>query len=171
VVKSKKTPRTPEKPEGTRTEGGTPRGEEGDAHGRPTKVVGDGEQAVVPEGQRAGSGKAGDSRQGQVEEVSSGSGSPAEYHRPYIRKAVREEVARRQRRLPDGRPVDPNTGDPINGKPDLGHKYGNEYWREVRKAKAQGLTQKEFNERMNNPDLYQLEDPISNRSHRFEMPQ
>lgn len=59
---------------------------------------------------------------------------------------------------------------PIDGKPHLGHKPGHEYWREAEKASAQGLTQKEFNDRMNNPDLYQLEDPRSNRSHRFEMP-
>ena len=41
--------------------------------------------------------------------------------------------------------------------------------REKAKAEVEGLTQKEFNDRMNNPDLYQLEDPSSNRSHRFEM--
>ena len=29
---------------------------------------------------------------------------------------------------------------------------------------------KEFNDRINNPDLYQIEDPSSNRSHRFELP-
>lgn len=43
-------------------------------------------------------------------------------------------------------------------------------WRAKQQAEAEGLTQKQFNDRMNNPDLYQLEDPSSNRSHRFEKP-
>jgi len=58
----------------------------------------------------------------------------------------------------------------IDGTPDLGHKPGNEFWRAKAQAEAEGLTQKQFNDRMNNPDLYQLEDPSSNRSHRFEQP-
>jgi hypothetical protein len=69
---------------------------------------------------------------------------------------------------PDGRPIDPNTGRPIDGTPDLGHKTGQEFWREKAKAEAEGLSQKQFNDRMNNPDKYQLEDPASNRSHEFE---
>ncbi|HDS1157894.1 TPA: HNH/ENDO VII family nuclease [Stenotrophomonas maltophilia] len=44
----------------------------------------------------------------------------------------------------------------------------NEHRTEAASAKAEGLTQKQFNDRMNNPDKYQLEDPSSNRSHRFE---
>jgi hypothetical protein len=35
-------------------------------------------------------------------------------------------------------------------------------------AEAEGLTQKEFNDRMNDPDKYQLEDPSSNRSRKYE---
>jgi hypothetical protein len=94
--------------------------------------------------------------------------SGLELHRPYIRKPVREEVEARALRTPDGRPIDPNTGEIIDGKPDLGHTHGNEFWRAKRDAESEGLTQKEFNERMNNPDFYQLEDPRSNRSHRYE---
>ena len=41
--------------------------------------------------------------------------------------------------------------------------------KEKAKAKSEGLTQKEFNDRMNNPDLYQIEDPHTNRSHKFEL--
>lgn len=93
-----------------------------------------------------------------------------ELSRPYIRKSVREEVERRAPRTEDGRFIDPNTGEPIDGKPDLGHKPGHEFWREKMKAEEEGLTQKEFNDRMNDPDLYQLEDPSSNRSHRYEEP-
>ena len=39
---------------------------------------------------------------------------------------------------------------------------------EKAKAQKEGLTQKEFNDRMNDPNLYQIEDPHSNRSHKFE---
>ena len=35
---------------------------------------------------------------------------------------------------------------------------------------TEGLTQKQFNDRMNNPDYYQIEDPFSNRGHKFELP-
>ncbi|MGE8399346.1 MAG: GH-E family nuclease [Burkholderiales bacterium] len=57
--------------------------------------------------------------------------------------------------------MDPNTNRPIDGKPDLGHKTGNEHRTEAASAKSEGLTQKQFNDRMNNPDKYQLEDPSS----------
>jgi len=81
---------------------------------------------------------------------------------------TRAEVETRAPRDPQGRPIDPNTKQPIQGKPDLGHKTGNEFWREKARAEAEGLTQKQFNDRMNNPDLYQLEDPASNQSHAHE---
>jgi HNH/ENDO VII superfamily nuclease with conserved GHE residues len=83
---------------------------------------------------------------------------------------VRAEVERRAPRTLDGRPIDPNTMKPIDGKPDFGHKPGHEYWREAEKAKAKGWTQEQFNDHMNNPDFYQLEDLSSNRSRRFERP-
>jgi RHS repeat-associated protein len=94
--------------------------------------------------------------------------APKPLRRPYIRDAVRKEVEARAPRDLLGRPLDPNTGLPIEGKPDLGHKPGHEFWREKAKAEAEGLTQKQFNDRMNNPDLYQLENPKTNRSHRYE---
>lgn len=74
------------------------------------------------------------------------------------------------KKTPDGKPVDPNTGKQIEGKPDLGHKTGNEHWREAAQGQQEGLTQKQFNDRMNDPNKYQLEDPSSNRSHQFEQP-
>jgi RHS repeat-associated protein len=89
-------------------------------------------------------------------------------HRPYIRKATRAEVERVAPRAPDGRPIDPNTKQPIDGTPDLGHKTGNEFRTEKAAAEQAGLTQKEFNDKMNDPAKYQLEDPSSNRSHKFE---
>jgi len=90
-------------------------------------------------------------------------------HRPYIRKDVRAEVENRAQKNENGEFLDANTGKPIEGnKYDLGHKAGNEFHREAASAEAQGLSQEEFNEQMNNPDLYQIEDPSSNRSHAFE---
>ena len=59
---------------------------------------------------------------------------------------------------------------PLILKPDLGHKTGNEHWREAQQAESEGLTQQQFNDRMNDANKYQLEDSSSNRSHRFEQP-
>jgi RHS repeat-associated protein len=90
--------------------------------------------------------------------------------RPYIRQGVRQEVERNAPRTPDGRPIDPNTGKPIQGKPDLGHKPGNEFRTEKANAEQRGLTQRQFNDEQNNAQKYQLENPSTNRSHRFEAP-
>lgn len=89
-------------------------------------------------------------------------------HRPYIRSEVRAEVENRAQRDEQGRFLDANTGKPIEGRYDLGHKAGHEHWRESERAEREGLTQEEFNNRMNNPDYYQIEDPHSNRSHEYE---
>ncbi|WP_412758400.1 GH-E family nuclease [Leptospira cinconiae] len=91
------------------------------------------------------------------------------YRRPYIRKAVRKEVERRAKKNSKGQFIDPNTRKPISGKYDLGHKKGHEFKREAEKARKEGLTQKEFNDKMNNSKYYQIEDPSSNRSHKFEL--
>lgn len=89
-------------------------------------------------------------------------------YRPYIRREVRQEVENRAQKNEKGQFLDANTGKAIEGKYDLGHKPGHEFRKEVAEAEHQGLTQKEFNQKMNNPDLYQIEDPSSNRSHFFE---
>lgn len=91
-------------------------------------------------------------------------------HRPYIRQEVREEVERRAEKNEKGQLLDANTHKPIEEQYDLGHKAGHEYWREAEQAEAEGLTQEEFNDRMNSPDYYQIEDPHENRSHAHEMP-
>lgn len=89
-------------------------------------------------------------------------------HRPYIRSEVRAEVEARAARNEQGQFLDANTGKPIEGKYDLGHKAGHEFRTEQALAEQEGLTQEEFNDKMNDPDLYQIEDPSMNRSHRFE---
>ena len=91
-------------------------------------------------------------------------------HRPYIRKGIREEVERRAEKNEKGQFLDANTKEPIQGKYDLGHKTGHEHWREALKAEEKGLTQEKFNDFMNNPDFFQIEDPHENRSHAHEMP-
>ena len=89
-------------------------------------------------------------------------------HRPYIRVETRKIVEERAQKNENGQFLDANTSQPIVGKYDLGHKAGHEYWREAAAAEEKGMSQEEFNERMNNPDLYQIEDPSVNRSHVFE---
>ena len=81
-------------------------------------------------------------------------------HRPYIRKWVREFVERRTPRDKNGRFID--------GQYDLGHTSGNEFWRWKAEAEAEGMPQKEFNDLMNDPSLYQIEDMHSNRSRKYE---
>jgi hypothetical protein len=89
-------------------------------------------------------------------------------HRPYVRQDTRDAVEKGTPRDANGRPIDPNTGKPIQGKPDLGHKPGREFRTEKAKAEAAGKSQKEFNNEQNDPNIYQQEDPSSNRSHRYE---
>jgi hypothetical protein len=91
-------------------------------------------------------------------------------NRPYIRKDVRAEVERRAAKNEEGQFLDANTGKPIEGQYDLGHVSGHEFRREAQKAEEEGLTREEFRDRMNDPDLYQTEDPSENRSHAHEMP-
>ncbi len=91
-----------------------------------------------------------------------------ELHRPYIRKSVRQAVEENARRNKKGQFLDANTGEPCVGKYDLGHKMGHEFWREKARAEAEGLTQAQFNDRMNDPALYQIELPANNRSHTYE---
>jgi hypothetical protein len=98
-------------------------------------------------------------------------------HRPYVRKSTHEAVEERaksdEKNLYYDKETDKfrdaNSHEVIEGKHHLGHKYGCENARAIRWAEEQGLTQKEFNDLMNNPDLYQIEDPKSNMSHEHEM--
>lgn len=89
-------------------------------------------------------------------------------HRPYIRVETRRVVEERAQKNENGQFLDANTNQPIVGQYDLGHKAGHEYRKEVAAAEEKGMAQEEFNEQMNNPDLYQIEDPSVNRSHVFE---
>lgn len=91
-----------------------------------------------------------------------------ELHRPYIRKSVIEAVETLAPKDDKGRFLDAHTLRPIEGQYDLGHKTGHEFRTEKKRAEQEGLTQAEFNTRMNNPVYYQIEDPHENRSHIHE---
>lgn len=91
-----------------------------------------------------------------------------ELHRPYIRKSTRKTLENAAERNAEGLFLDANTSTPIEGPYDLGHRYGFEYRTLKKKAEAKGLTQKEFNDLLNDPSLYQIENPHTNRSHKYE---
>lgn len=108
-------------------------------------------------------------------------------HRAYIRKSTRADIERitdkkqwefkqdkrnytkeYPERVRSGRLRDANTGREIRGKVDIGHKSGYEE-RVMREcAERMHLSQKDYNDLMNNSKLYQFEDHRSNRSHKFE---
>ncbi|MDB6095143.1 MAG: hypothetical protein JWM32_2705 [Verrucomicrobia bacterium] len=87
--------------------------------------------------------------------------------RPYLRNWVVDEVEANAPRAPDGRFIDPNTLAPTNN-PVMGHKPGYEFWRLKDAAQAEGVSQKLFNETLNNPEFYHIEDRLSNAGHAFE---
>ncbi len=94
---------------------------------------------------------------------------PCNLHRPYIRQGVMDDVKARAPRAPDGRFIDPNTLQPTDD-PVLGHKPGYEFWRLKAAAEAENVSQQMFNETLNNPEFYQIEDKAVNASHQYEQP-
>jgi hypothetical protein len=100
----------------------------------------------------------------QATEIENGTAS---LNRPYIRKWVRSEVEVAAPKTTDGRFIDPNTLLPTDN-PVLGHKPGYEFWRLKAAAEADGVPQGLFNETLNNPEFYQIEDVESNASHQHE---
>ena len=91
-------------------------------------------------------------------------------HRPYIRKGTIDGVnANTKVNYKTGQIYDSISGkwvDPSNVE--LGHKQGYEFWRMRDWAEAQGMTQAEFNDFMNNSDFYGWQDILNNRSHAYE---
>ncbi len=89
-------------------------------------------------------------------------------HRPKLRKGTEEAIDAKTPRVKDGRFLN------IDGKPTsnpvYGHKRGHENWREIERAEAQWLSQGPSNDRMNNPELYQIEDRLKNADHSREIP-
>ena len=103
-------------------------------------------------------------------EVGLPSASDHYLHRPYIRKGTIDGVnANTKVNYKTGQIYDSISGkwvDPTNVE--LGNKQGYEFWRMRDWAEAQGMTQAEFNEFMNNSDFYGWQDITSNRSHAYE---
>ena len=92
-------------------------------------------------------------------------------NRVKLRKKTREQIDASQPTDARGRMVDPNTGEPLKpGEIDVGHKPGQEWRRRKKMHEDRGSTRREVIEAENDPDLYQLEDRSSNRSHRHEQP-
>ncbi len=89
-------------------------------------------------------------------------------HRPYLRKSVREEIQANAPKNSEGKFIDPNTHQVIEGPFHYGHVTSHEFRREKAIAENEGLSQADFNDKMNNPDLYQIEDPTSNMQHTYE---
>ena len=88
-------------------------------------------------------------------------------HRPYLRKSTINGIDKGINS--DGTYYDAYTYEAISGRPDKGHVFGHEFWRERNQAEALGWTQSQFNEYMNNPEFYQFETPELNRNHSREM--
>lgn len=74
--------------------------------------------------------------------------------------------------------VNPETGaeddhgmtTPMPKKFDFSHNPGDEWWRYKREAEAGGYDRDRVKEDQNDPNRYHLEDPSSNRSHKYELP-
>lgn len=89
--------------------------------------------------------------------------------RPYLRQSTKIAIQEAAPKTAFGEFIDPNTGMIIDDKFHYGHKYGFEHRRLKLEAEAKGMTQKEFNNEINNhPQYFQIEDPRSNMSHKFE---
>ena len=82
-------------------------------------------------------------------------------HRPYIRQKTRDGI--KGNRYSDG-----VSGEAIVGQVDIGHKYDHEFWRCRNAAEALGMTQSEFNDYMNQSELYRYEEHSENISHARE---
>jgi Domain of unknown function (DUF4157)/HNH/ENDO VII superfamily nuclease with conserved GHE residues len=82
------------------------------------------------------------------------------------KKAIRDAAQKK-----DGKYLDANTGEVIQGEPVYGHKYGKEHRRLVLEATEKGMTQEQFTQWVNDhPDWFQTETKANNESHRFEKP-
>jgi hypothetical protein len=90
-------------------------------------------------------------------------------NRSYKRQSTVTKINNEAQKV-DGKFKDPNTKEPIEGDYHIGHKTGYEYWKFRNWAESQGMTQAQFNDIMNDPDIYQIEDAMNNMSHIFEAP-
>lgn len=59
---------------------------------------------------------------------------------------------------------------PVQSKYDFGHVYGKEFQDLQQQAHAENWSRQRWNDAMNNPKLYEIQDIPGNRSHRYERP-
>ena len=86
-----------------------------------------------------------------------------------LRKDVKQKIQDNQPRNDKGQMIDPNTNLPLDPKKtDIGHIPGEEWKKRKKMHQDKGSTRKDVIIKENNPDLYQLEDRSSNRSHKHE---
>jgi len=95
-----------------------------------------------------------------------GIGGDATKNRVKLRKSTKDKIIEAAPKTDDGKFIDPNTLEPINGPYDIGHKTGEE-WRKIM-HQEKGSSRKEVLNIENNPELYQIENRNTNRSHKYE---
>ena len=88
-------------------------------------------------------------------------------HRPTLRSDVREIIEGRDRITVNGETwyYDPIYADYLPGPFDIGHVTGKEFSRLRDEAEKAGLSQAQFNDLCNNPDLYFMQNRVLNQSH------
>ncbi len=96
-------------------------------------------------------------------------GADAAAQRVKLKPETLQKIRDAAPKTKDGDFIDPNTGKVIaRGQEDIGHKPGYE-WRCIQgMARAKGLSREQLIEYANDPAHYQIEDPSSNRSHKYE---
>lgn len=97
-----------------------------------------------------------------------GDAAKATARRVRIRQGTYAKIVENQPVNEAGEMIDPNTKQVLSGKVDIGHKPGHEWRINKQEYERKKYTRKQVIEAENNPDIYQLEDPSSNRSHKYE---
>ena len=122
---------------------------------------------VIPGG--VGAIRAGAKAAAKADDVIDAASKNVFKNRVKLRKETKEKIRKNAARDVDGRYIDPNTGMSIEpGQEVFGHKSGQE-WRKYKSSpENQNKTRQAVIEEQNNPDIYQIEDRISNASHKYE---
>lgn len=93
--------------------------------------------------------------------------------RPTLSQKIKDLVLGKAEKNADGKYLDANTGEVIDGDLAFGHKYGFEHRRLALQAAEKGMNQSEFNAWVNkeeHAEWFQVEKKANNESHRFEKP-
>ena len=91
-------------------------------------------------------------------------------NRVKLRKSTRATIIDQAIKNAEGDFIDPNTGMvvPKEGPFDIGHRHGESWKKRKQEHIDKGSTRKEVIEAENDPNIYQVEDPKSNRSRRYD---